>query len=231
MWILIERIKTYTADKNDFLFFYLNSFGMKFSLSISPYSFFLVAPSPITTPLTTTPSNCIPTRSNTSRYEQANTNKKKTPWHSMRLLFSDSPDHPTPEVTLHKTCNLCPVGSTTADRRPTCYRPWSLADGTSYLNHHHHHTSNEQHNRHAAVARLRVSLTHAMAEHMADLAFAANSAPKTLNAANPSIGVVPPKVMPVQYHCSYCRFACSWKYDLELHLKQKHGVHKKLWIS
>lgn len=31
----------------------------------------------------------------------------------------------------------------------------------------------------------------------------------------------------VQYHCTYCVFACTWKYDLKLHLKQKHGIHKK----
>lgn len=140
----------------------------------------------------------------------------------MRLLFSDSPDHPTPEVTLHKTCNLCPIGGNNARRLP-CYRPWSLADDTTHLNHSNH--------RHAAVARLRVSLTHAMAEHMADLAFSANATPKIPSSVLPSVaavGMVTPKVTPVQYHCSYCRFACSWKYDLELHLKQKHGVHKKL---
>lgn len=29
------------------------------------------------------------------------------------------------------------------------------------------------------------------------------------------------------FQCEYCNFSCSWKYDLKLHLKQKHGVHKK----
>lgn len=158
---------------------------------------------------------------------------QKNPWNSIRLLFSDSPDDPPPEVTLHKTCNLCPLG--TVGRRPPCYRPWSLtADASnSHLNHTH---------RHAAVARLRVSLTHAMAEHMADLAFAAGGAVNSLpiktptnssatTIAAPGSTATTPKVTPVQYHCSYCRFACTWKYDLELHLKQKHGVHKKLWTK
>ena len=27
--------------------------------------------------------------------------------------------------------------------------------------------------------------------------------------------------------CEYCNFSCSWKYDLKLHLKQKHGIYRK----
>uniref|UniRef100_A0A2M4D1H2 Putative basic-leucine zipper transcription factor d n=1 Tax=Anopheles darlingi TaxID=43151 RepID=A0A2M4D1H2_ANODA len=30
-----------------------------------------------------------------------------------------------------------------------------------------------------------------------------------------------------QFRCEYCQFSCSWPYDLKLHLKQKHGIHKK----
>lgn len=30
-----------------------------------------------------------------------------------------------------------------------------------------------------------------------------------------------------QFFCTMCSFACTWKYDLKLHLKQKHGIHKK----
>lgn len=30
-----------------------------------------------------------------------------------------------------------------------------------------------------------------------------------------------------QFLCTMCSFACTWKYDLKLHLKQKHGIHKK----
>lgn len=30
-----------------------------------------------------------------------------------------------------------------------------------------------------------------------------------------------------RFRCDYCTFSCSWRYDLKLHLKQKHGVHKK----
>lgn len=29
------------------------------------------------------------------------------------------------------------------------------------------------------------------------------------------------------YRCTFCTFDCTWKYDLKLHLKQKHGIHKK----
>lgn len=31
-----------------------------------------------------------------------------------------------------------------------------------------------------------------------------------------------------RFRCTHCRFACSWRYDLKLHLKQKHGIHKKI---
>lgn len=30
-----------------------------------------------------------------------------------------------------------------------------------------------------------------------------------------------------QFFCTLCSFSCTWKYDLKLHLKQKHGIHKK----
>lgn len=32
----------------------------------------------------------------------------------------------------------------------------------------------------------------------------------------------------ILFQCEYCEFSCSWKYDLKLHLKQKHGIHKKV---
>lgn len=28
--------------------------------------------------------------------------------------------------------------------------------------------------------------------------------------------------------CHLCSFTCSWAFDLSLHLRKKHGVHKKL---
>ncbi|XP_053966657.1 uncharacterized protein LOC128868508 [Anastrepha ludens] len=31
----------------------------------------------------------------------------------------------------------------------------------------------------------------------------------------------------VQFQCEFCAFSCSWKYDLKLHLRQKHGIHNK----
>lgn len=30
------------------------------------------------------------------------------------------------------------------------------------------------------------------------------------------------------FNCTLCGFACTWKYDLKIHLKQKHGIIKKL---
>lgn len=30
------------------------------------------------------------------------------------------------------------------------------------------------------------------------------------------------------FNCTLCNFVCTWAYDLSLHLRQKHGVHKKL---
>lgn len=142
-------------------------------------------------------------------------------------MFSDKSVEP-PDVTIHKACSLCPpaAASTSASSARSCFstRPWSLAALTNSSSDHRH-----------AVARLRVSLSHAMAEHMAELGYAAPSGSgssssggdsrKSLAAGKTN---VPTRQPPVQYHCSYCRFACTWKYDLELHLKQKHGVHKKL---
>lgn len=31
------------------------------------------------------------------------------------------------------------------------------------------------------------------------------------------------------FNCYLCSFSCSWAFDLSLHLRKKHGVHKKLW--
>uniref|UniRef100_A0A182J7A8 Uncharacterized protein n=1 Tax=Anopheles atroparvus TaxID=41427 RepID=A0A182J7A8_ANOAO len=31
-----------------------------------------------------------------------------------------------------------------------------------------------------------------------------------------------------RFRCEYCSFYCSWRYDLKLHLKQKHGILKKI---
>ncbi|XP_017836854.1 longitudinals lacking protein, isoforms H/M/V isoform X10 [Drosophila busckii] len=28
------------------------------------------------------------------------------------------------------------------------------------------------------------------------------------------------------FHCEFCNFNCSWRYDLKLHLRQKHGIHQ-----
>lgn len=31
----------------------------------------------------------------------------------------------------------------------------------------------------------------------------------------------------VSYKCDFCTFSSTWKYDLKIHLKQKHNVHRK----
>lgn len=31
----------------------------------------------------------------------------------------------------------------------------------------------------------------------------------------------------IAYKCDYCAFSSTWKYDLKIHLKQKHNVHRK----
>ncbi|SPP74125.1 Hypothetical predicted protein [Drosophila guanche] len=30
----------------------------------------------------------------------------------------------------------------------------------------------------------------------------------------------------IQFHCEFCSFSCTWRYDLKLHLRQKHGIHQ-----
>ncbi|XP_068146144.1 longitudinals lacking protein, isoforms H/M/V isoform X12 [Drosophila tropicalis] len=30
----------------------------------------------------------------------------------------------------------------------------------------------------------------------------------------------------IQFHCEFCNFNCTWRYDLKLHLRQKHGIHQ-----
>lgn len=32
----------------------------------------------------------------------------------------------------------------------------------------------------------------------------------------------------ISFNCTYCPFRCIWKYDLKLHLRQKHGIHKNM---
>lgn len=36
-----------------------------------------------------------------------------------------------------------------------------------------------------------------------------------------------PKKKPNQFNCTNCSFSCSWRYDLKLHLRQKHGIKNK----
>ncbi|KAL9918670.1 longitudinals lacking isoform 7-T7 [Glossina fuscipes fuscipes] len=38
---------------------------------------------------------------------------------------------------------------------------------------------------------------------------------------------VPKKTNSTMFHCEFCSFSCSWKYDLKLHMRQKHGIHNK----
>lgn len=43
-----------------------------------------------------------------------------------------------------------------------------------------------------------------------------------------SLTATPKRISVVQFDCTYCSFSCTWKYDLKLHLRQKHGIHKKI---
>ncbi|XP_011186285.2 putative uncharacterized protein DDB_G0288537 [Zeugodacus cucurbitae] len=59
---------------------------------------------------------------------------------------------------------------------------------------------------------------------------ASNSALEAASSANASIvspAASTAKKTNVQFHCEFCTFVCSWKYDLKLHLRQKHGIHNK----
>ncbi|XP_055379945.1 longitudinals lacking protein, isoforms N/O/W/X/Y isoform X6 [Condylostylus longicornis] len=42
-----------------------------------------------------------------------------------------------------------------------------------------------------------------------------------------STGTTTPKKNAIQFDCNFCSFSCTWKYDLKLHLRQKHGIHNK----
>nr|BAC67581.1 Lola protein isoform E [Drosophila melanogaster]BAC67601.1 Lola protein isoform E [Drosophila melanogaster]BAC67621.1 Lola protein isoform E [Drosophila melanogaster]BAC67641.1 Lola protein isoform E [Drosophila melanogaster] len=45
------------------------------------------------------------------------------------------------------------------------------------------------------------------------------------SSGNSSLSLVAKKTS-VQFHCEFCNFSCSWRYDLKLHLRQKHGIHQ-----
>ncbi|XP_011207218.2 ras guanine nucleotide exchange factor Y [Bactrocera dorsalis] len=53
------------------------------------------------------------------------------------------------------------------------------------------------------------------------------SAGSSSNLVSPHTVAATTKKANVQFHCEFCAFACSWKYDLKLHLRQKHGIHNK----
>ncbi|XP_075169641.1 longitudinals lacking isoform X4 [Haematobia irritans] len=42
-----------------------------------------------------------------------------------------------------------------------------------------------------------------------------------------TLNTVPKKVNATVFQCEFCTFSCSWKYDLKLHMRQKHGIHNK----
>lgn len=58
-----------------------------------------------------------------------------------------------------------------------------------------------------------------------------NTANNTTNHTNSgssssSLSSASKKPPSVQFHCEFCNFSCSWRYDLKLHLRQKHGIHQ-----
>ncbi|EDW47282.1 GM20505 [Drosophila sechellia] len=48
----------------------------------------------------------------------------------------------------------------------------------------------------------------------------------TNNSSGNSSSSLAAKKTSVQFHCEFCNFSCSWRYDLKLHLRQKHGIHQ-----
>ncbi|KQS62931.1 longitudinals lacking protein, isoforms H/M/V isoform X7 [Drosophila erecta] len=46
------------------------------------------------------------------------------------------------------------------------------------------------------------------------------------NSSGNSSSSLAAKKTSVQFHCEFCNFSCSWRYDLKLHLRQKHGIHQ-----
>ncbi|XP_055837249.1 longitudinals lacking protein, isoforms H/M/V isoform X6 [Episyrphus balteatus] len=66
------------------------------------------------------------------------------------------------------------------------------------------------------------------AHHAALIAAGTSSATTATNSSSSAISVLTtPKKNPTQFSCNFCQFVCSWKYDLKLHLRQKHGIHNK----
>jgi len=52
------------------------------------------------------------------------------------------------------------------------------------------------------------------------------SSSSSSNNINNSSSSLAAKKTSVQFHCEFCNFSCSWRYDLKLHLRQKHGIHQ-----
>nr|XP_036669096.1 longitudinals lacking protein, isoforms H/M/V isoform X11 [Drosophila suzukii] len=52
------------------------------------------------------------------------------------------------------------------------------------------------------------------------------SSSSSSNNNNNSSSSLAAKKTSVQFHCEFCNFSCSWRYDLKLHLRQKHGIHQ-----
>ncbi|XP_023030644.1 longitudinals lacking protein, isoforms H/M/V isoform X10 [Drosophila willistoni] len=54
-----------------------------------------------------------------------------------------------------------------------------------------------------------------------------NISPPTSVVVAAAAGVVGGSKKPmIQFHCEFCNFNCTWRYDLKLHLRQKHGIHQ-----
>lgn len=53
------------------------------------------------------------------------------------------------------------------------------------------------------------------------------SQPSTPSSSSSNPNTSLPKKKPNQFNCTNCSFSCSWRYDLKLHLRQKHGIKNK----
>ncbi|XP_037811811.1 longitudinals lacking protein, isoforms H/M/V isoform X3 [Lucilia sericata] len=62
---------------------------------------------------------------------------------------------------------------------------------------------------------------------LATLSSLANNNNNNSSTSSLSLIAMPKKLNTTIFQCEFCSFSCSWKYDLKLHMRQKHGIHNK----
>lgn len=61
-----------------------------------------------------------------------------------------------------------------------------------------------------------------------NVAATAATLPQCVRHLQPSPSLQANRHVAKYFNCTHCHFVCTWAYDLSLHLRQKHGIHKKL---